>query len=134
MPQAFTEELLGVCTTHTGITQLFRSEANGEIKFTFPAQPSLIYLSRKKTYWGKKDNALGRGLAPRREPPAVTPDAVTPDAAPRTPAAGLASCRKPRKQQAAGRPCPEPGLGAATGAWGKPPTSGFQAPAKLQVP
>lgn len=82
----------------------------------------------------KKDNALGRGPAPRREPPAVTPDAVTPDAAPRTPAAGLTSCRKPRKQQAAGRPCPEPGLGAATGAWGKPPTSGFQAPAKLQVP
>lgn len=82
----------------------------------------------------KKDDALGRGPAPRREPPAVTPDAVTPDAAPRTPAAGLASCRKPQKQQAAGRPCPEPGLGAATGAWGKPPTSGFQAPAKLQVP
>lgn len=82
----------------------------------------------------KKDDALGRGPAPRREPPAVTPDAVTPDAAPRTPAASLASCRKPQKQQAAGRPCPEPGLGAATGAWGKPPTSGFQAPAKLQVP
>lgn len=82
----------------------------------------------------KKDNALGRGPAPCWEPPAVTPDAVTPDAAPRTPAAGLSSCRKPRKQQAAGRPCPEPGLGAATGAWGKPPTSGFQAPAKLQVP
>lgn len=56
----------------------------------------------------KKDNALGRGPAPRREPPTVTPDAVTPDAAPRTPAAGLASCRKPQKQQAAGRPCPEP--------------------------
>lgn len=82
----------------------------------------------------KKDNALGRGPAPRREPSAVTPDAVTPDAAPRTPAAGLASCRKPQKQQAAGRPCPEPGLRATTGAWGKPPTSGFQAPAKLQVP
>lgn len=92
----------------------------------------------------KKDDALGRGPAPRREPPAVTPDAVTPpavtpdavtpDTAPRTPATGLASCRKPRKQQAAGQPCPEPGLGAATGAWGKPPTSGFQAPAKLQVP
>lgn len=100
-----------------------------------PPGPDLLnYEAGHLDSRAKKDNALGRGPAPRREPPAVTPDAVTPDAAPRTPAAGLASCRQPWKQQAAGRPCPEPGLGAATGAWGKPPTFGFQAPAKLQVP